>query len=127
MATEEQNAANRANANRSTGPVTKEGKRRSSMNSLKHGLSANSVVIDGEEPADFEALHRSLIKAFDPQPGIEDELVCRLVVLFWRLRRIPVFEANFLRRLHTEIIYRDPRLDVFIEDEIARIKIEGNS
>lgn len=40
MATEKQIAANRANAKRSTGPKTPTGKRRSSGNAFKHGLSA---------------------------------------------------------------------------------------
>ena len=40
MASEQQRAANRANAKRSTGPKTPAGKLRSSRNALKHGLSA---------------------------------------------------------------------------------------
>lgn len=39
MASEKQIAANRANAKRSTGPKTAAGKRRSSGNALRHGLS----------------------------------------------------------------------------------------
>lgn len=39
MASEKQIAANRANAKRSTGPKTPAGKRRSSGNAFKHGLS----------------------------------------------------------------------------------------
>ena len=39
MATERQIAANRANAKRSTGPKTAAGKRRSSGNAFRHGLS----------------------------------------------------------------------------------------
>jgi hypothetical protein len=39
MATEKQIAANRANALRSTGPKTAAGKKRSSQNALRHGLS----------------------------------------------------------------------------------------
>jgi hypothetical protein len=53
MATEGQIAANRANAKRSTGPKTKRGRRASSNNALKHGLScppprdeAISTVVD---------------------------------------------------------------------------------
>lgn len=42
MATEKQIAANRRNAMRSTGPKTAAGKRRSSQNSLKHGLTAHA-------------------------------------------------------------------------------------
>lgn len=40
MATEKQIAANRRNATRSTGPRTPEGKERSRMNALRHGLSS---------------------------------------------------------------------------------------
>jgi hypothetical protein len=40
MATEKQIAANRANAKRSTGPKTKRGRRASSGNALRHGLSS---------------------------------------------------------------------------------------
>jgi hypothetical protein len=39
MATERQIAANRANAKKSTGPKTAVGKRRSSRNAFRHGLS----------------------------------------------------------------------------------------
>jgi hypothetical protein len=39
MATEKQIAANRANAKHSTGPKTAVGKRRSSRNAFRHGLS----------------------------------------------------------------------------------------
>lgn len=40
MATEKQIAANRANALRSTGPKTAAGRKRSSQNAFKHGLSS---------------------------------------------------------------------------------------
>lgn len=47
MATIKQIAANRANAKRSTGPKTIAGKRRSSQNALRHGLS---LSLQQEDP-----------------------------------------------------------------------------
>lgn len=120
MASEKQLAANRANAKLSKGPKSKRGKIRSSMNSCKHGLSAEAITIDGEDPAEFDELLRSLIEEFNPRPGAEDQLVFRLASLFWRARRIPVFEATFLRTRQPESAYRDPRVDRLIEDEILR-------
>jgi hypothetical protein len=50
MATPAQIAANRANAQKSTGPRTAEGKAASRLNALKHGLDAESLIIPGEDP-----------------------------------------------------------------------------
>jgi hypothetical protein len=52
MTTERQIASNQSNARQSTGPRTPEGKARSRANALKHGLAAETLVIDGLE-ADF--------------------------------------------------------------------------
>jgi hypothetical protein len=122
MATAKQTAANRANAKRSTGPRTHEGKSRSSMNSRKHALLAKTIVTDGEDPAEFEDLLSSLIKEFNPNPGCEYELVFLLATNFWRLRRIPRFEARSLRLQESQSVYRDPRVEKLIEDEILRSK-----
>jgi hypothetical protein len=55
MSSQKQIAANRANATRSTGPTTDGGKSRSRMNAWKHGLTAEKVVIDGEDAQELAA------------------------------------------------------------------------
>jgi hypothetical protein len=55
MTSERQNATNRANANKSTGPRTRAGKWRASKNARKHGLS---LSLEGSD--DVEALARLL-------------------------------------------------------------------
>jgi hypothetical protein len=67
MATAKQAAANRRNAAKSTGPRTKSGKARSRRNALKHGLSAEQVVMLGEDPAAFEALRDDLYNHYQPE------------------------------------------------------------
>ena len=54
MATEKQIEANRRNAKRSKGPTSDEGKRKSSRNALKHGLTAKDLLLPHENPAEFQ-------------------------------------------------------------------------
>lgn len=49
MASERQIAANRLNAQRSTGPKSVRGKRRASKNALRHGLSVRRDLTDENE------------------------------------------------------------------------------
>ena len=58
MASERQIAANRQNARRSTGPKSKAGRRRTSSNALRHGLSR---IIDSSGRTETEALARSIV------------------------------------------------------------------
>ena len=95
MVSRKQLEANRRNSQRSTGPRTAVGKRRSSMNALKHGLSSQEIVIFDEDPLEFEGLRAALEEAFQPVDAFERELVDQLAGLFWRLRRIPKLEAEF--------------------------------
>ncbi len=53
----EQIEANRSNARRSTGPVTEQGKARSSQNARAHGLCSRQLhIADDEETAIFASL-----------------------------------------------------------------------
>src|SRR6516164_5617909 len=96
MSTVNQLSANRANARQSTGPKTLSGKARSSMNACKHGLTARTVVIGEEDPAQFDALRQAFEEEFEPRSIMERELVERLAGIVWRLRRMPKFEAALI-------------------------------
>jgi hypothetical protein len=64
---EKQLKANRANAARSTGPRTAEGKARSAQNARKHGFTASTFAVAGAEELDAVAnLKADLIAAHQP-------------------------------------------------------------
>ena len=89
MASNKQLEANRANAKKSTGPRSQQGKARSRLNSRKHGLTAKTLIIVGEYADDFDQLRAELMDEHDPQSALECELVERLAGILWRLRRVP--------------------------------------
>ena len=103
MASDKQLSANTSNAKQSTGPRSQSGKARSRLNSRKHGLTAKTLVIGDEDPAQFEKLRAELMEEYDPQSALECELVERLSSLLWRLRRIPAFEAAIIDARRAEV------------------------
>jgi len=89
-------AANRANAEKSTGPKSDEGKARSSRNSFKHGLYSKQLVLPGEDPAALDALKADLRSEHQPANETEEILVNELAEQYWRLRRARRLEAELL-------------------------------
>jgi hypothetical protein len=96
MASEAQLAANRRNAEKSTGPRTEEGKAKVARNALRHGLRAEKVVIFDEKSADLEAFVAEQRAAYQPADAVEDQLVERIALCAWRLRRIYRAEADIM-------------------------------
>jgi hypothetical protein len=94
MTTEAQRAANRRNAEKSTGPKTEHGKETVSRNALRHGLRAEKVLTFDETNADFQAFLDGQREAFEPADAIEEQLVERIAMCAWRLRRIYRAEAD---------------------------------
>jgi hypothetical protein len=96
MTSVKQIEANRSNALNGTGPRTAKGKARSSRNALTHGLTAQEIVIPGEDLAAYRLFEQQLIDDLQPNGSCELELVERLAATYWRLRRIPQFEAALM-------------------------------
>ena len=96
MSTVAQATANLANAQHSTGPATDEGKAKSSLNSIKHGLTAKTVLLPGEDPAEYQTFAEGMTKSFGPGNEAECALVRELTELQWRLQRVARLEAGIL-------------------------------
>jgi hypothetical protein len=117
-------AANRANALKSTGPRSAEGKARSARNAITHGLTCAPVaqaspVLSGEDEAAFIALRDQLTCELSARGTMQREIVDQLAQAIWRLRRIPGIEDTpmerslkvELRRRKSEQPFRDRKLD----------------
>lgn len=104
MSSDRQIATNQRNAQQSTGPRTPEGKAKVAVNAVKHGLTARDVVLMNETADEFESFRRALVADMAPQGELEQALAERIAIGFWRLRRVPMFEAALYRRGFHELI-----------------------
>jgi hypothetical protein len=96
MASEKQIAANRANAAKSTGPRTPEGKAVSSLNATRHHLLARSFVLQSECPERFEEFVESFYAEYNPSTPTETALVDTMATARWRLIRMSNLEAAII-------------------------------
>ena len=96
MATQKQIDANRRNAQKSTGPKTPEGKTAVRLNSLKHGLRAQTLILPGEDPSQFHQLCAGLESEWQPQSATARFYLEQMAIAQWKLRRLEVAEANLL-------------------------------
>jgi hypothetical protein len=94
MATALQMAANRRNAQKSTGPRTPEGKAAVRLNAVTHGMTAKSVLIPYESAADYSEIRASLIQDYAPATSQELMLVDQIAAGYWRTIRSRRYEAE---------------------------------
>ena len=92
---EAQLAANRANAQSSTGPKTEQGKLVSSHNALKTGLTGRTIVLPTDDVAAYQSLVALINRKFAPANDIEQNLTQTIADTEWRLLRIPTLESGF--------------------------------
>ena len=94
MATEEQIAANRLNAQSSAGPKTETGRNRSRTNALRHGLTGQVITMTEEDRAAHDTLAKALMKDLSPEGAMETRLAQRIATDSWRLNRASAIEDN---------------------------------
>jgi hypothetical protein len=91
--------ANRANAAKSTGPRTPEGREKSKLNATTHGLTAQTSVLPGEDREELEALSRSLMRQLNPRGVVQRLIAERAVSITWKLRRVARAEEEVARQM----------------------------
>ncbi len=93
MATEAQIAANRRNAQSSTGPRTVEGKARVSRNAAIFGIYSTGDVVRPEEEPIYQLFCDGFQQDLAPAGAMETTLAAEIIHAAWRLRRCAEAES----------------------------------
>ena len=108
MSTLRQIEANRRNAQQSTGPTSVTGKATSSMNALKTGIHAKSLVLPSENLADLDQLIADFYHHHSPTTPDARGLVDDLIYCEWTLRRLRTAETQAWQ-YQSDNKYSDPQ------------------
>jgi hypothetical protein len=120
LPSDKQRAASRANGAKSKGPVSVEGRARSSQNSLRHGLSSKIVVLPHENRDAFEAVRDSYMDDFQPANQSQHDLVETMAAARWRLNRLVETEAKIIEK---EMLLHDDDMEKEFADMIQVEKL----
>jgi hypothetical protein len=90
--------ANRLNAQKSTGPRTPDGKAKSALNSLKHGLTARAPVLANEDPSEFLLFQDAMLEELNPLTVEQFNRAQPLIEVSWKLHRYRHAEAIVLQK-----------------------------
>ena len=94
MATESQIAANRQNAENSTGPRTEEGKARASRNAVTFGIYSAADFVRPDETHTYQLFCQHFKKDLRPEGALEQTLAAEIIHAAWRLRRCATAESE---------------------------------
>jgi hypothetical protein len=112
VTTQAQIDANRANAQCSTGPKSEEGKRTSSTNAIKSGLTSARLYIRAGEQDEFDELLQLLNDQLKPAGIMQCQFFDLILHASWNIRRCMLLEAT----LQSET----PLDDAMLDDELTR-------
>jgi hypothetical protein len=96
MQNEFRDQINRANAQHSTGPRTEEGKKRSSLNGMRHGLTGQIHITTDAERAALESFTKGIVDSLNPSDALESQIAQTIAEDYWRLNRGRAIENNIL-------------------------------
>src|SRR6266404_2733485 len=78
----------RQNGAKAAGTKSPAGIQKSALNATKHGLTGKAIVLTNESQTHFDELHLTYVEEFQPENGVEMDLIDQMVAAQWRLRRI---------------------------------------
>lgn len=105
---------------RGGGPKTPEGKRRSSQNSWKHGLTSSNPVGAGESDEEWLSFRDEMIEVHQPADIAELKQVDTIASAEFRMRRGPRYEAAYLDKCHR--LHAVPERRMSAEENLLTMK-----
>jgi hypothetical protein len=124
--TEAQRAAARANGAKSNGPTTEEGKAKSALNSLRHGLLASTLVLRTESQPKFLAVLNGYLDDYHPEGQTENDLVEEIAAAKWQEQRcwtlITALVDIRMDRMEQEILAEFTQMDNATRTALAFVK-----
>ena len=93
--------ANQANAQKSTGPRTEEGKQAARLNGLRHGLTGQVSVMTDDNRRELNAFCDPIIARLRPDGPLELALAHLVAQSYWRLNRIQSIEDGIFALGHS--------------------------
>ncbi len=82
--------------NHSTGPRTPEGKQRTRLNALRHGLTGQTVLLPTDDAQAYQSFCDEFTVHYQPVGPVERQLVQTIADTGWRLNRISAMEHSSL-------------------------------
>jgi hypothetical protein len=130
MSTQKQIDANRENSQKSTGPTSSDGLKRSSLNSTVHGFTGQTLVLSEAEKAPYEAFVQQMKVEFRPCTAESRELLQNYTDLRWSIQQITVQQNTILAIMNAitqHHIETDDLagLDAALEPHTRRLKTLG--
>jgi hypothetical protein len=92
--------SNRRNAQKSTGPTSEIGRKTSSLNALRHGLTARVVVLPSEDLAAYKTFSDEYLASLAPDTFPERQCAQTIIDTQWRLNRVRSIEEGMLALGH---------------------------
>jgi hypothetical protein len=100
--TSKKRAANKRNAQESTGPKTARGKFFASQNAVSHGIFTRAMLLPGENKEEFDRVRTETISGRCPVGSSEFDRAEALVWIKWRKKRLYLAETGAIAKLQAD-------------------------
>jgi hypothetical protein len=100
--------ASRRNGRRGRGPTTAEGRVRSSMNRVVHGLNSTRLLLATEDVEEYRQHVQEWVASLAPATPAEQQVVMLVADLAWRLKRVSRIEERRALALLDDLVEQTP-------------------